>query len=197
MILRNFPSDKIKLSLDRTNWEFGSKKINYLCLAAQCRGASIPIMTWELDRDGNSSSTERVEVISELLKLIPVERIADFTSDREFVGDDWLDFLIDNKINFTIRMRGNIPFGRKRCDSFSEGIHSRTDCEGNQTYLAVHKDWLLLTNHSPAEANKRYKQRWKIEEMFQFLKKRGFNLEDTHLRSPKKLVTLINLLSLT
>ena len=94
-------------------------------------------------------------------------------------------------------MRGNVLFGRERCDSFSEGIHLRIDCEGNQTYLAVRKDWLLLTNHSPTEANKRYKQRWKIEEMFQFLKKRGFNLEDTHFKSPKKLVTLINLLSLT
>jgi len=42
-----------------------------------------------------------------------------------------------------------------------------------------------------------YKQRWEIEVLFSALKKRGFNLEETHLADRKKITLLFGLISLS
>ncbi len=42
----------------------------------------------------------------------------------------------------------------------------------------------------------RYARRWDIETLFGALKRRGFNLEDSHLTHPKRLSTLLALLAL-
>ena len=41
-----------------------------------------------------------------------------------------------------------------------------------------------------------YKLRWGIEQLFSHLKKRGFNLEDTHMTDTKKIEKLFALVSL-
>jgi len=197
LIVSHFPANKkIKLALDRTNWDFGQKKINFLVLGAQFHEQSIPLMCWELDKSGNSSTSKRIEVVESLLKVIPKEQIEDLAADREFIGDDWIDYLIENEIPFTIRLKGDTHFGRKQVSEFKDGIYERIEPDGKRIYLVVSKDWYILTNHSPEEAIQRYKERWKIESLFGFLKTKGFNLEDTHLKQPFKLITLMNLLSL-
>ena len=40
-----------------------------------------------------------------------------------------------------------------------------------------------------------YKKRWKIEVLFEALKSRGFNFEDTHLKDEKRLNTLFTVLA--
>ena len=41
-----------------------------------------------------------------------------------------------------------------------------------------------------------YKKRWKIEVLFEALKSRGFNFEDTHLKDEKRLDTLFAILAI-
>ncbi|BDD05597.1 hypothetical protein HNQ88_001507 [Aureibacter tunicatorum] len=57
-------SGKYKLSLDRTNWKFGSLNINILFLAVIYEGVSIPIL-WVMlgDKRGNSNELERINLI--------------------------------------------------------------------------------------------------------------------------------------
>ena len=157
---------------------------------------AIPLLFFELDKDGSLNTEERINLIKLLLEVVKKEQIEDIRADREFVGDDWLDYLQENGINFTIRMKSEHHFGRAQCKEFSEGIHKRIDCCGKMSWLCVKKNWFILTNHSPEKAIERYKGRWKIENLFGFLKSRGFNLEDTHLKDSQKLCTLLDLLSL-
>lgn len=197
LIVSKLPKGKkLKLSLDRTNWNFGTKKINFLALGVQFHGQAIPLMCWELDKKANSNTQQRIAVIKSLLEVISLDQIEDFVADREFIGDDWMDFLIDKVVPFTIRLRSDLYFGRKQVCEFTDGIHERVEPDGKKIYLVVSGDWYILTNHSPDKAIQRYKERWKIETLFGFLKTKGFNLEDTHLKASHKLVTLLNLLSL-
>ena len=198
LILSLYPQDKYTFIIDRTNWQFGKKEINFLVLAVLIdKEVAIPLLFFELDKDGCSNTEERINLIDLLMEVVKKEQIEDVRADREFIGDDWLDYLNENGIRFTIRTKANHHFGRRQCKGFGEGVHQRVDCLGKTNWLCVKKDWLIITNHFPREATERYKGRWKIENLFGFLKSRGFNLEDTHLKDSKKLCTLLHLLSLT
>jgi len=54
----------------------------------------------------------------------------------------------------------------------------------------------LATNIKANNALGFYKRRWEIETLFSAFKRRGFNLEETHMSDPKKLDTLFTILSL-
>ena len=50
---------------------------------------------------------------------------------------------------------------------------------------------LVSNSFHGEEALALYKLRWGIEQLFSHLKKRGFNLEDTHMTDTKKLFALV------
>jgi hypothetical protein len=59
------------------------------------------------------------------------------------------------------------------------------------------RDYLIIiSNTHPCEALKDYKQRWSIEKLFNKLKTKGFNLEDTQMTALYKLEKLIGLVSI-
>jgi len=55
---------------------------------------------------------------------------------------------------------------------------------------------ILITNARPETALSDYARRWGIENLFGALKTRGFCLESTHFKDPKRLSRLLALLSL-
>ena len=59
--------------------------------------------------------------------------------------------------------------------------------------LRTHKNELVVVIHSDdiKDPLNSYKKRWKIESMFRSMKTGGFNLENTHVCDPKRLLTLI------
>ncbi len=72
---------------------------------------------------------------------------------------------------------------------------------GLRLYVAVTKSKegelvVLVCNAEPDKALLRYSRRWEIETLFSALKTRGFNLEDTHMTSAKRLDNLLALLAL-
>ena len=60
------------------------------------------------DKKGNSHTQERVDLLEEFVELFCEYKIAYITADREFLGHDWLDYLLSQPmISFRIRIREN------------------------------------------------------------------------------------------
>lgn len=55
---------------------------------------------------------------------------------------------------------------------------------------------IVLTNAKYSTAIPAYLRRWEIESLFQALKGRGFNFEDTHVTKPERIEKMIALLAI-
>jgi hypothetical protein len=60
-----------------------------------------------LDKRGNSSTNERIDLIESFVQLFGVECIESLVDDREFVGEKWLGCLNEMNIRYFIRIRNN------------------------------------------------------------------------------------------
>lgn len=188
------------------------------------RGIAYPVVWRLLPKAGNSNTRERKALTRRFLRLVPAHRIKAFLADREFIGANWLKFLHEQNVPFYIRVKkntevdagggaygeawwlfkdlpvmsdahGTLRIVSKACRIFGrEGYHlvgtRYVGREGRPEYL------LVLTNSEPEEAIALYRRRWEIETLFGALKSRGFDLEATHLRDPRRIEKLIALLSL-
>ena len=210
MKLFGFTETDFYLSLDRTNWKWGGVNINLLVLAVVYRGAAIPVYWLPLNKRGNSNSRERKALLQRFIGQFGKDRIKGLLADREFIGDAWMGWLIQERIPFIIRIRNNSISTNRR------GQKTRVDClfealkPGEterllqprplgqcQVYLSALRlaDGELLVVASGGlvqEAIKIYGLRWEIETLFGCLKGRGFKLEETrvvgYLRIKKLLV---------
>jgi Transposase DDE domain len=99
--------DKIKIAIDRTNWKFGKKNLNFFVAAIVYENISLPIAWLLLDKKGNSSTEERKILLEKVLKIVPKEQIEIILADREFVGEEWLKYLSSREIPFAIRVKKN------------------------------------------------------------------------------------------
>lgn len=95
------------LSMDRTNWKFSNTNINILTLGIIYEGMSFPIVFKMMDKRGNSSTEERMELVRRFISLAGKDSIAHLMADREFVGSEWLAFLNSRGIHYHIRIREN------------------------------------------------------------------------------------------
>jgi len=216
MLLSLLPKDKtFIIAIDRTNWKFGKKDINILMLTLVYKGISFPICWKLLDKGGNSNYKERIELMEKLLEIMPKERIKSLVADREFDGEEWIAYLEDKSINFHIRIKNTITYNRHRKEG-GKRIKRLLDKQKNYNYFIYpekvvifkqmlyigakrlpDKDYLIIiSNANPYEALEDYKQRWSIEKLFNKLKTRGFNLENTQMKALYKLEKLIGLVSI-
>lgn len=203
------------LCMDRTNWKFGTVNINILVLAIAYRGCAIPVLWVLLDKRGNSNTQERIELMQRFLELFGVQCIDCLTADREFIGQDWIQFLKDTGIPFRIRIRNNtkIPNSRGsrilKASSLFRGLRlqesmilrKKRTVWGMKLYiisLKINGEYLIIiTDHAPGTALDDYAQRWEIETLFGCLKSKGFNFEETHLRDRKRISKLLALMTLS
>lgn len=206
---------KVDLCLDRTEWDFGKCQVNLLVLSAYCRGVGLPLYVEFLDNNsGNSATKDRMLLLQKVIDLLGKKRIGSVIADREFVGKDWIEYLLKEGLSFFLRVpkhyllcvngvelkAENLLQSRSECNldnisvlgikGLSVGMKKVTDKQGNRDYLIV------LTNTFAYEALRSYKKRWSIEVMFQDFKSQGFNLEDTHLKQAYKIKKLVYLVSL-
>ena len=201
------------LCLDRTNWEFGKVSINILVLAVAHQGAAIPLFWTLLGKKGNSDTEKRINLLQRFLAVFPKERIGCLTADREFRGKRWLEFLIDEKIPFRIRIPNNTKVPNKWGTAFFPVrrlfairvhevmvVNKPRAVWGIPVFLVAtrtsQEHVIIMTNHAPQRALADYRRRWEIETLFGCLKSRGFNLEDTHLKDMERLSRLLALISL-
>ncbi|MBE9044003.1 IS4 family transposase [Pleurocapsales cyanobacterium LEGE 10410] len=202
------------LSIDRTNWQFGRKVFNILTLGVVHQGVAFPLLWWMLEKKGNSNTQERVELLEEFVELFCDRKIACICADREFLGHDWLQYLLSQPMMpFRIRIRENdllsngqhelptrIVFSHLKIGQL-ELLKRKRVLWGHQVYVGALRleDNSLLTVIAPGYTHKiidDYAQRWGIETLFGIFKSRGFNLEDTHLTDSERLSRLFALLTI-
>ena len=208
------PEGAWTLSMDRTNWKLGSFNINILFLAICHDGMSIPITWTLLDKKGSSSTAERIMLLQTFKKLFPNREIKRLLADREFKGKRWLKYLIRGNWSFVLRIPSNtavtnkaqnraLPVTRIFPISAYETMTLTTKRKvwGQFVYLSASRvggeRLIVICNDEPETAISDYLKRWQIETMFQALKSRGFNLEDTHLQDRKRIEKLIAVLAIS
>lgn len=202
------------VSLDRTNWQVGEQSVNILMLAVAHQGAAIPLLWTMLDKKGNSNTAERIALMDRFLTLFGSDSIQCLVADREFIGKQWVTYLLDQQIPFRLRVKAN------HCITSAKGVPTHashlfrflapddyTVLKGRRRIwgLELHVvglrlaqgDYLILiTDHDPQTALADYARRWEIETLFGCLKTRGFRFEDTRLTRPERLSKLIAVLAL-
>ncbi len=206
---------KFFLCLDRTNWKFGQKNLNYLVLSWRInKKISIPLFFVELDKAGNSGASERQSLLDKFDQVFGFDRIASLCADREFIGTVWFKILIDAKIPFYIRCKENglVPYDDE------EFLHLRDffqhlkpgelrivekEMYGSTVYFAGTRadkgDLVIIISNQDVSAKKildTYRKRWSIEELFKKLKTSGFHWENTHMKLSSRLETLLIIMSL-
>ena len=207
---------KLVLSIDRTNWSYGQRDINYLVITAYCQGVGVPLWFGLLEDGkggGNSNQAERMEVMRYCFRLFGRSRKLVLCGDREFIGDEWIGWLLDHGVDFFLRTRKNTRLthqGEERAAWQWLGEADEVlmeDCLIGTHYLSVaikqlpgakaEEEYLIvMTNTFANRAIRVYRKRWSIEVFFQSIKKRGFNLENTHLTDGNRLRKLFALVSI-
>jgi hypothetical protein len=210
-LLLFLPSGKLVLSIDRTEWDFGKYQCNVLMIVASKAGVGIPLY-WELldNNSGNSNCKQRIELLEKLVSVIGKERISYIVGDREFIGYEWLKWLTINEIDYCMRVPKHHAVTLKNGESYRieellnlkvERFYQGCIVDGVRCNVLLKKladgDFLFLIGTMYAkELGASYKYRWSIEVLFQSFKKRGFDLEATHLASSKKLSKLLVFVSI-
>jgi hypothetical protein len=204
-----------RLTLDRTNWQFGKAGLNLLVLGMAYRGMALPIFWSVLNKAGNSNTAERIALLERFLTVFGADRIAVLLADREFVGEDWLHWLQTQRIPFHQRLkcdtripnawnrflRADVLFGSLKPGQshLLPGRRPVWGCFVQLSALRLDDGEFLLIASSGApqgQAIAAYADRWQIETLFGSLKSRGFNFEDTHLIHPERLGKMLALLAL-
>ena len=207
------PSGNWTLSLDRTNWDLGLTKINFLVLGVAVDGVAIPLFWMLLGKKGNSNTAERIELMDRFLHVFGIEKIAYLTADREFRGGEWLSYLSEKHIPFCIRIPNNTKVSNKhknrklnasRIFSLRVGesmtLSTPREIWGVKVFLSCIRSpkerVIMATSRRLTDAGDVYAKRWSIETLFGCLKTRGFDLESTHVRADDRLQKLFFLLTL-
>jgi hypothetical protein len=218
VIFRLLPErDNLSLSIDRTNWKFGQININIFMLGVTYKGVAFPLLFSMLDKRGNSNCQERIALIKRFINLFGKDCIDCILADREFVGDDWFQFLNENNIRYYIRIRNNFkvfqPNKNKEVKAFwlfnhlklNQFLHYQKIVRiGTQLcYISGCKvkskngkpEFLIIVSfNKPDQAQFNYQKRWQIETCFRAMKSSGFDMEKTHLREPERMEKLLLLI---
>lgn len=207
--------DSLVLVMDRTNWKFGSNNINILMLGVSYKNIAFPILFKMMDKRGNSNTAERIDLIQKFIQWFGKDCIDCLLADREFVGDDWFNFLNLNNIRYHIRIRNNFkiycPKKQKEITAWhlfhnlkvGELRHYKQimKMHGEYCYLSGIKTMqegkinycIIVSFNKPEESLQYYAKRWQIETLFKAFKTSGFNIEDTHVTHQERLEKLIAL----
>lgn len=200
------------LSMDRTNWKFGKVDINILAVGIVHKGYAFPIAWILLPKKGNSSTAERKIVMKKVLEVLSPNQIEVLLADREFIGKEWFQWLIEQKIDFDIRIKENFtihPKGeKKKVKTLFRGLKDKEPrhlkkaieicgCRLFVTGTIVDGEYcIVVSNTFRPEAIQTYLRRWGIETLFGCFKSRGFFFEDTHMKDPDKISKLFAILTI-
>ncbi len=112
------PRTKWILAIDRTEWKRGDTTVNLLVLAVVTHGCSVPLLWTVMPQCGSSDTAERIELLSRFVKQFGRERLRFLTADREFIGREWIGWLLEQQIPFRIRVKAgeylSDPKGQER-----------------------------------------------------------------------------------
>lgn len=193
---------KVVLSFDRTNWEYGETSINAFVAFASGENISAMIALKMLDnKGGNSNSDDRINLAKEVVQRYGKERIQMMLGDREFFSVKFATWLVMQDVRFVIRVRENLDFLqeylkhkiKKEGRIFRDVLIGEYDGYKLRCDLSIKRladEWLIVVSHKVKNPLQAYRKRWRIESFFRMLKTGGFNIEDTKITSPKRLCIL-------
>ncbi|PON10309.1 hypothetical protein C2W62_50765, partial [Candidatus Entotheonella serta] len=171
------PYDQFVLSMDRTNWMLGCLAINFLVLSVVHQRTAFPLF-WIL-------------LMNQFLSGFGTQHILYLTGDREFIGKQGFDFLIENQIPFRLRIKKNMMISRSTgqlapAQNFFRSLPLSTECQlvarrwvcGHLLWVTGMRlpsgDYLIVVAHDDSDQVMHdYSKRWKLEVFFQSLKSRG------------------------
>ena len=204
------------IAMDRTNWKFGEANINVLVIAVVYQGVAFPLLHKLMPKRGNSNTQERIDITNRFIRLFGIGSIQHLVADREFVGEDWLEYLNKLNIKYHIRIRENFWVTDPRTGKQIKASWMFNDLHINEVkaltriyyvnnqlcYLSGSKVknkegkpemQIIVSFNKPEDARAIYKERWQIETAFRALKSSGFNIEDTHLQEMERIEKLFAL----
>jgi hypothetical protein len=209
------PSGKYVLALDRTEWRYGTVWVNILTLSIVTGKTSIPIYWQTLNRKGNSTLGEREKLINRYVQTFGVKQLEYLTADREFDSYQFMKYLKAEKMNFRMRVRTSMEVRKADGKKIKFGKMLRNMAVGDQfktrkarkygevkVFIEMEKgiddktNVIVISSEPSRQILSEYKRRWAIETLFQNLKSRGFELEETHLRVAERVDKLFGILAL-
>ena len=96
------------LTRGRTNWKWGKADINILTLRIVFKGIAIPIYCELLDKRSNPDTEKLIALIQKFTDRFGKFSVAGLLSNREFISQEWLDWLINKNLLFWIRIKDNL-----------------------------------------------------------------------------------------
>jgi len=176
------------LSTDRTEWSFGTTRFNILMLGVVHNGVAYPVVSKMLNKKGNSNGDERMDLLDRFYDVFPDADVAYLTGDREFVGKQWLTYLLlEPIIPFRLRIRKSdrISDGKKQLRASIIFAHLKP----GQTQILSNRRWvwgrsvyvsalrlndgellIVVSRDSSLTAISDYGKRWGIETLFGMFK---------------------------
>jgi hypothetical protein len=206
------------IAMDRTNWKFGETNINALVIAIVYDGLAFPVLYKLMDKRGNSHTKERIDIIDRFIRLFGRKAMKNLVADREFVGEEWMEYLNFQEIEYHIRIRDNFLVKDPRTGKEIKAWWMFNDLRINECrvlyriyyvnnqlcYLSASKIknkegkpelQVLISFNNPLQAQELYSGRWQIETAFRALKSSGFNIEDTHLTNLDRIEKLFSIVT--
>jgi hypothetical protein len=200
------------LALDRTEWKIGDEPVNLLVLSVVCAGCAVPLLWTPLGKAGASDTGERIALMQQFVRLFGTNGLRFVTADREFIGKDWVAWLLGQKVPFRIRIKaGEWLLARdgweKRAGEWF--AHRACSCRkrpmllwgvpvfvGGKRLCRGRSAFLMVISNVAGDLLEDYRQRWKIETLFQAFKGRGFEMEASRLTDPVRWSAFLGFLSL-
>ena len=200
------------LIIDGTSWQTGTHTYHFLTLSVLYEGVSVPIFWLDLKRLGISSQWHRKLLLRLALKVFVLKGKV-LLGDREYIGEQWFEWLGKAGLDLVIRLRkGNyqehiektgkrvMRLERQAKARLGRVVFQKFLLEGNcYTYvLMAYRErsgkvafLRLITTLTPALAIKYYGYRYRIESMFKHLKSNGFQLQDLNVKTHHKIRLLM------
>ena len=206
---------KLRLCIDRTEWSFGDTTHNVLVLSVYTHGVCLPLWFEPVNENGGCcDADDKMYMVMQCLELVGADRIACLMGDSEFIGEEWIGFLVKHKIIFYLDIRANQYFSyqakRYTVEKYMVGKHKAELRDihifGQTLHIGIkrqklgekkkRKAFLAIVSNEPKPKGilQMYRKRWGIEVLFQSIKERGFRIESTHLKDPvrfRKLFALV------
>jgi hypothetical protein len=202
------------IAIDRTEWQLGTRWVNVLMLSVGYKNLSLPLFWIVLEEKGCSDNVERKAILECFISEFGTQSIKFVTADREFASKEWLEFLVERKISFRLRIKASAQITDKRgktiraskmCQTLKIGermeFQRRRKLWKQSVFAAVCRkqdgdNVIVVSSERSGRILLEYSQRWQIETLFGCLKTRGFRLEDTHLTKSERISSLLSLLTL-
>lgn len=136
-------------------------------------------------------------------------------ADREFIGEAWFRFLIEEGVPFNIRVKQNfmvegicttctVPIGtlarnlgrKRKLNNYKVTLWKHLLFASVHWAKGAKEPIIVVSNREFEAAVELYQWRWGIETLFCCLKSRGFRLEETHMVDPAKIEKLLFVLAI-